>query len=50
MATISIVQALFDIVLNFPKIVRQSNRLSNLEYKKYLKLENTKIYWKPENE
>lgn len=49
-ATIGIIQAIFDVVLNFPKLLKQSNRLSNTEYQAILKLPASKIYWKPEDE
>lgn len=49
-ATIGIIQALFDVILNFPKLLKQSNRLSSSEYQAILKLPASKIYWKPEDE
>lgn len=49
-ATIGIIQALFDVILNFPKLLKQSNRLSSSEYQAILKLPPSKIYWKPEDE
>lgn len=49
-ATLGIVQAVFDVVLNFPKLLKQSNRLTNNEYQALLKLPPTQLYWKPENE
>lgn len=44
----AIVLALFDLIISFPKILKHSNRLSMSEYKAYDKLENVKLYWKPE--
>ena len=49
-ATLGIIQALFDVILNFPKLLKQSNRLSSSEYQSILKLPPTKLYWKPEDE
>ncbi|BFM42276.1 hypothetical protein CFS9_09170 [Flavobacterium sp. CFS9] len=39
--------ATIDLILAFPKIIRNSNRLSVREYKIYQELEDTKLYWKP---
>lgn len=39
--------ALFDLLFSFPKIVKNTNRLSMQEYQNFLKLEDVKIYWKP---
>lgn len=39
--------ATIDLILAFPKIIRNSNRLSVREYKIYQELEETKLYWKP---
>jgi glycosyltransferase involved in cell wall biosynthesis len=49
-ATAGIVQAVCDVILNFPKLLRQSNRLTSNEYQSILKLPATKLYWKPEDE
>lgn len=49
-ATVGILAALMDLVLNFPKIIKNSNRLSVTEYERYKKLGDTKLYWHPENE
>lgn len=46
-AFIAILQALGDIILNIPRLLKYANRLSNNEFKEYLKLPETKIYWKP---
>lgn len=46
----AIVQAIFDVIFNLPKLLKQSNRLSIEEYHAMLKLPPTKIYWKPEDE
>lgn len=44
----AILLALFDLIFSFPKILKYSNRLTMSEYKAYDKLENVKLYWKPE--
>ena len=49
-ALISVFLALKDLFFAFPKIVRNSNRLTSAEYKEYQNLESAKIYWKPEDE
>lgn len=41
--------AILDLLFNIPKIIKSSNRLSTQEYQNYQKLEETKIYWKPED-
>lgn len=46
-AAFAILQALGDIVFNFPKLWRQSNRLKTSEFKKFNNLIETKIYWQP---
>lgn len=49
-ATMAIAQAVFDVIFNFPKLLKQSNRLTDKEYHAILKLPPAKIYWKPEDE
>ncbi|NHM06413.1 glycosyltransferase family 2 protein [Flavobacterium sp. CYK-4] len=44
----AIVLALFDLVIFFPKIVKNSNRLTLEEYRSYEKLPNIRLYWQPE--
>jgi glycosyltransferase involved in cell wall biosynthesis len=46
----AILQAMSDLVLAIPKIIKNSNRLTNTEYQEYQKLAATKLYWKPEDE
>lgn len=43
----AILLAVFDLVWNIPKIIRNSNRLTMNEYEEYMRLPETKIYWKP---
>jgi glycosyltransferase involved in cell wall biosynthesis len=44
----AIVLALFDLIWNVPRIVKNSNRLTLKEYEKYNQLPETKLYWQPE--
>jgi glycosyltransferase involved in cell wall biosynthesis len=43
----AIILALFDLIYNFPKIVKNRNTLTKQEYQEFLDIEETKIYWKP---
>lgn len=49
-ATLGLLQAVGDVFLNLPKIIRQSNRLTSEEFKEFSNLPEAKIYWKPEDE
>ncbi len=44
----ALIMSLSDLFINFPKILRQSNRLSPAEFKSYNRLPKAVIYWKPE--
>lgn len=44
----AIVLALFDLVWNMPRILKNSNRLTQKEYEDYNQLPETKLYWQPE--
>jgi len=44
----AILQAMGDVFINIPRLLKNSNRLSSEEYKRYLQLPDTKLYWKPE--
>ncbi|NIJ45429.1 glycosyltransferase involved in cell wall biosynthesis [Wenyingzhuangia heitensis] len=46
-ATIAISQAVFDVIYNFPRLMKNSNRLTSQEFLKYQQLPDTKMYWKP---
>ncbi|MFY0714764.1 glycosyltransferase [Seonamhaeicola sp. NFXS20] len=46
-ALLAIFQALGNLVINFPRLLKQANRLSNKEFLEYSKLANTKLYWNP---
>lgn len=48
MATLAIVQALGDVIIHIPKLLKNSNRMQYDELKAYRKLADTKIYWSPE--
>lgn len=47
-ATLAIIQALGDVIINFPKLLKNSNRLSLQEFRNYNKLSDAIIYWSPE--
>lgn len=46
-ATLAMFQAIFDVIVNIPNFIKNSNRLSDSEYKKYTSLPEAKIYWNP---
>lgn len=48
-AIIAIVQAMGDVIINLPKLLKNSNRLSVQEFRDYSKLSDTKLYWTPED-
>lgn len=45
----AILLALLDLLFSIPKIIKNANRLSIDEYEAYQKLEETKLYWQPED-
>lgn len=49
-ATLGMFQALGDLFVNLPKLLKSSNRLTSEEFKEFTNLPHNKIYWKPENE
>lgn len=49
-ATLGMLQAIGDLVVNIPNFIKNSNRLTHKEYKKYISLPEAKIYWNPNNE
>lgn len=49
-ATLAIFQALFDVVVNIPNFIKNSNRLTIQEFKEYSNMPKAKIYWNPNNE
>jgi glycosyltransferase involved in cell wall biosynthesis len=46
-ATLGIIQAIWDVLINLPKLFKKSNRFSNSEYLEIEQLKPTNIYWKP---
>ena len=46
-ATKGLVLALWDVFIHIPRLLKESNRFSSDEFKKYSNLEPTKIYWRP---
>lgn len=48
MALKALLLAIADLFISFPRIIRQSNRLTKKEYDQYQQLAATKIYWNPE--
>jgi len=47
-ATIAILQAFGDVIINLPRLISKANRLTKKEFKEYSELTGTKIYWTPE--
>lgn len=45
---IPLFHALLDLVIQFPKCIKNRNALTKLEYLKYKELKDTKIFWNPE--
>lgn len=48
-AFLGISQALGDVVINFPRLFNNANRLSKKEFAEYSKLAETKLYWNPKD-
>ncbi|MGX7668104.1 glycosyltransferase family 2 protein [Flavobacterium pedocola] len=49
-ATMAILQAMGDVLVNMPKLISQSNRLTSEELNQFSKLPAFKVYWNPEDE
>jgi GT2 family glycosyltransferase len=49
-ATKGLTLAIWDVFFAFPRLMKDSNRFTVEEFNNYNKLEDTKIYWRPENE
>lgn len=47
-ALLAIILALFDLVWNMPRVLKNSNRLTQKEIEDYNRIFATKLYWKPE--
>lgn len=48
-ATLGMFQAIIDVLVNIPKLIKNSNRLTIREFKEFTNLPPAKIYWQPEN-
>jgi glycosyltransferase involved in cell wall biosynthesis len=46
-AALAIIQAICDVIINLPRLLKNSTRLSVQEFKDYNKLPDTKLYWTP---
>jgi glycosyltransferase involved in cell wall biosynthesis len=46
----AIVLALWDVIVNLPRILKNSNRLTSKEFEEFSNLPPTKIYWTPDQE
>ena len=46
---LAIMQAMGDVLLNMPRLLKNSNHLTNKEFLEYEKLPNTKLYWIPKD-
>ncbi|WP_026706179.1 glycosyltransferase family 2 protein [Flavobacterium soli] len=46
-AVIAISLAIFDLIVNMPRLIKYSNRLTSKEFENYINLPNAKLYWKP---
>ncbi|MFZ0598770.1 MAG: glycosyltransferase [Flavobacterium sp.] len=44
----ALVFAGFNLIVSIPKIIKNKNRFSDQEFSEFQKIENTKIYWQPE--
>ncbi|WP_299048769.1 glycosyltransferase family 2 protein [uncultured Polaribacter sp.] len=49
-ATVAILQALVDLLVNLPRLLKNAHRLSEKEFEEYQKLPDTQLYWSPKNE
>lgn len=46
-AFVAIIQAMGDVVINMPRLLKNTNRLSKKEFLEYSKLPEAKLYWSP---
>lgn len=46
---LTISQAIVDVIINFPWLLKNANRLSKKEFLEYSKLPETKLYWNPKD-
>ncbi|KAF2510812.1 glycosyltransferase [Flavobacterium zhairuonense] len=49
-ALYAILRALLDLIYNLVRLAKQSNRLTRAEFDQFMKLSDTKLYWRPEHE
>ena len=49
-AFLAVLSAIFDLIVNLPKLMRNRDALTTKEFKEFINIANTKIYWKPNNE
>lgn len=49
-ALFAILGAIFDLIINTPKLIFKRNALNNLQYKEFKSLPDTIIYWQPSNQ
>ena len=48
-AMLAIIQAMGDVIISFPKLLKNSNRLTMQEFRDYSILSDTKLYWTPKD-
>lgn len=48
-ALLAIIQAMWDVVFNLPRLIKNANRFTNAEFLHYQQLPEAKLYWKPSN-
>lgn len=48
-ALFAIMQAMGDVLINLPKLLSNSNKLNEKEFREYSKLPNAKVYWTPKD-
>ncbi len=48
-ALMAIIQALFDVIWNVPRLLKNANCLSVSEFQQFQKITDAKLYWKPTN-
>ena len=46
-AFVAIIQAVFDVLFNFKRLMKNSNRLTDKEFECFLKIPEAKLYWTP---
>ena len=46
-AFLGLIMAIFDLIFNLPRVLKNSDRLTPQEFHKYMQLEDAKLYWSP---